>query len=115
MNHFKFIQEALPVLRPGDVIRQQLSNKFAFVDILNTDGSFTKNKLMGLDNRTIYSYDLNWEYIMSRPNVENTMWCMNHSENGLPYHYVHKICDNRKLKKAYRKIQKLINHDKERN
>ena len=104
---FKSIKEALPIQRPGDIIRKEINNKFAFVDIINTDGTFTKNKLMGLDNNIIYSYDINWPWIMECPNIERVGMCYNHSANGLPYHYITKITDNRRLKQIGRKLKKL--------
>ena len=109
-KHFKSIEEALPHLRPGDKLVKVLSNKFAFVEPVYTDGKFAPKSLMGLHNNVIHTYHQNIEYVLSLPNIERRMYCYNHSENGKPINYLFKTIDYRQHKHDYRIIQKLLNH-----
>lgn len=109
---FKSIEEALPVLRPGDKLVKKLSNKYAHVKPLNTDGSFSGQMIMGLRNGMIYSYPSNYDdikrHLEAIPNIERQMICYDHSENGKPYHYLVKSIDYRRYKGELRKILTLI-------
>ena len=109
---FKTIEEALPVLRPGDKLVKKLSNKFAYVQSLYTDGTYSEICIMGLQNGEIITYhnsrDTINAFLTSTPNVEKTMWCFDHSANGKPYHYLVKNFDYRKTKQHLRKLLTLI-------
>ena len=109
---FKSIEEALPVIRPGDKLVKKLSNKYAYIKPLNTDGSFSSQMIMGLNNGMIYSYPSNYDdikrHLEAIPNIERTIICYDHSANGKPYHYLNKINDYRRYKQELRKILTLI-------
>ncbi len=113
-QHFKSIEEAMPILRPGDKIDKILNNKVAIVRSLFTNGKYDKPDVMYLHNGTIYTFwelhnlDKSISYYLKLPNIERSTWCCDHSQNGKPYHYLSKIVDNRRLKKTARQIHKAF-------
>ena len=111
MKYYKSIEEALPILRPGDKLVKVLNNKFAFVKPVYENGKFGDERLMGLNDNTIFTYFHKAGHVRSMikmPSIKPEMWCMDHSDNGKPYHWLIYITDNRKLRHTYRKIAKLL-------
>jgi hypothetical protein len=118
---FKTIEDALKVKRPSDKVVKILDNKFAIVRSMFENGTYHKKQIMFLENNTVYlfcSLDVVYDYIdeiQKWPNTSKTMWCLNHSENGKPYHYVSLTNDNRKFKhRARRLLKSLKNYEKRR-
>jgi len=111
---YKHIQQAMVELRPGDKIVKVLSNKFCIAKILCTNNTYTKEHVFGLNNKLVYGYGQlenikqSIEYWEKQPQIDKSKWCFDHSENGKPYHYLVKVCDNRKIKQQYRKLKKLL-------
>jgi len=115
MKHYKSIAEALPHERPGDKVVQIIDNKFAIIQSLFTDGTYDKNKvIMYLYDKTIYSFcnillaRNKIKVTLSWPNVERSTWCMDHSKNGKPSHYVTYWTSNRRLKKTARRLLRAL-------
>jgi hypothetical protein len=115
-QYYKNIREALINERPTDKIVSILSNKYAIVQSLYTNGVYSEPSICGLDKNKIYFYgniyrDNTWKnlkaYIVNKvltmPNHENRMTGYNHIKE-----YVLKSVNNKRYKKNYRKILKFI-------
>lgn len=114
-THYKNIEQALLAERPTDKVVKILSNKFAIVQTMFTDGKFDAPSLCGLNKKTIYFYgheDIKGGFgfvkqyakkvVDEMPNAQNVSISYTH----LPYYVVTKR-SNKRYKKAYRKILKL--------
>lgn len=114
--HYKNITEAMAVERPGDKIVKILSNKFCIAHSKFTDGTFQKiGTVFGTSGgTTVYMYGnmpsihSTIERALSAPNIKKECICYDHRENGKMFHYLWKNCDQRKWKKTYRKLSKII-------
>lgn len=109
---FKTIEEALPVLRPGDKLVKKLSNKFAWVQSVYENGTYGERRIMGLQNEKIYSYHSNYRdienYLLRVPNISRELWCFDHSKNGKSMDWLVKTRDFRTYKRQLRKLLTLI-------
>lgn len=107
---FKSIEEALPVLRPGDKLDQVISNKFAYVSPICTNGKFDDSRIMYLHNNKIYLFmkSTSFKTVLQLPNIQHSLWCFDHKENGKPFHYVTKTDDNRYTKRLIRRCIREI-------
>jgi hypothetical protein len=117
-KYYKNISEALPIERPDDKIVKIIDNKFAIIKPMFTDGTYDKPSIMYLHINCIHTFgklslikDI-IDDVLSWPNVECIMWCMDHKENGKPYHYCHYWNSYRKIKHTARRLLKALNnHD----
>ena len=104
----KNIVEAINKLRPGDRIDKVISNKFAIVSPLCTNGNFADKTIMGLDNGKVFSYCLLSNVVcicklkQSIPSIDKIGWwvkCKDGKER-----YIIKTTSYRKHKKQYRRL-----------
>ena len=115
-KHYKNIEEALKVERPEDKVVKILSNKFAIVRPIFTNGTYHLETIMGLGSgTTVYSYGLlmnmkTWcrHVAENIPNIQRQAICYNFPENGRSAVWLMKTNDNRKYKQSYRKIARLM-------
>jgi hypothetical protein len=116
MKVFKNIHEALLNDRPNDKIVKVLSNKFAIVQSVFTNGEFDTMSLCELNNGVIYfrghedkkggfgwlkNYMLN--YVHTKPNFDFVLIGYNH----LPC-MVRKTTSLKKIKKSYKKALHVL-------
>lgn len=113
--HYKNIEEAMKVERPGDKIVKVLSNKFAIVQSVFTDGKFdTEKTVMGIGKGTeVYTFGYlsnmkrHCEQVERSRNIESIgWWLINPQTKDMYYKIVHH--NYRKYRQNYRKIAKLI-------
>lgn len=113
--HYKSIEEALKIERPTDKVVQILSNKFAIVKSMYTDGTFEpKPTVMGIGKGTgVFAFGKleNMKVWCNRvetlPKIEHVgWWLINPQTKQQYYKIVHS--KNSKYKQNYRKILKLI-------
>lgn len=112
---FTNIVDALKELRPNDKPVKVLSNKFAIVMPAYEDGGFADKTVMGLDKDVVYSYcserdaQIHIESVADMPNIEREMIAY-YADVKLQLGSVWrcKTRDNRRYKRHYRKIQRLL-------
>jgi hypothetical protein len=113
--HYKNIEEALKVERPTDKVIKILSNKFAIVKSMYTDGTFeTSSTVMGIGRGTgVFTFGKlenmkAWcKRTESLPSIEHIGWWLINPQTKQQYHkIVHS--KNSKYKQNYRKLLKLI-------
>ena len=113
--HYKNITEALKVERPTDKIIKILSNKFAIVKCMYTDGTYEKEShVMGIGKgTTVFSHGTlstmkAWcRRVQEYPNIKKSGWDMINPQTGRRYYHIYNE-NFRKYKQTYRKIAKLI-------
>ncbi len=116
MTHFNNIEEALKELRPEDKVVKILSNKFAVVQSAYENGTFDTPSVCGLDKHTIYFYTkwyneakASFLRVEEMPNTKRVLWAFYTDvkrQTGCAYRY--KTSDNRRYKRDFRKIHKLL-------
>ena len=113
--HYKTIEEALKVERPTDQVVKILSNKFAVVKSMYTDGTFEKDPhVMFIDKGTgVFSGGVlanmkRWCTVVEEyPNCKHIGWYLINPQTKREYYKtVHS--KQSKYKRLYRKLSKLI-------
>lgn len=113
--HYKNIEEALKVERPTDKIIKILSNKFAVVKCMYTDGTYEREShIMSIGkgtNVTSVGYLKNmisWcKHVQTYPNVQPIGWYLINPQTKRNYYKVI-WTDYRKYKHDYRRLLKLL-------
>jgi hypothetical protein len=112
--HYKNIEEALKVERPDDMIIKILSNKFAIVKSKYTDGTYSREYVMGIGKGTgVFSYGslefmkTTCERVAKYPNCTHIGWYLINPQTKMTYYKVIHSKQS-KYKQCYRKISKLI-------
>jgi len=114
-KHYKTIEEALKVERPSDKVIKILSNKFAVVKSMFTDGTYEKHPhVMCIGSNTnvcsmgILKNMKQWcERVQQYPNINPVGWYLINPQTKRTYYKT--IYSNfRKYKHNYRRLSKLI-------
>jgi hypothetical protein len=113
--HYKNIEEALKIERPTDKVVKILSNKFAVVKCMFTDGTFEKEQhVMFIDKGTeVFSAGIltnmkRWcARVEESPRCTHIGWYLINPQTKRDYY---KIVHSKmsKYKRLYRKLSKLI-------